>query len=98
AAAGFFLVGLPCLLLCPCLLQIPFERVEPLLPELPVAGDPVAGGLQRLCADPADVDASLFVATQEARVLENAQVPGDRGQRDRERARELSDRGFSQRQ
>jgi hypothetical protein len=80
------------------MLQIPFERVEALLPELPIAGDPVSGRLQRLRADPADVDAALFVATQKARVLENAQVPGDRGQRDRKGARELHDRGLTQRQ
>jgi hypothetical protein len=80
------------LLLVSGLLEIAAERLEALLPELPIVSDPVGGGPQRAALQPAVVDASVARARQQAGSLEHAQVARDRGEGDGERARELRHR------
>ena len=67
------------------------KSVETLFPERAMLLDPVGGGPERSGLQPAVVDASLAPPLEQPGVLEDFQVPGDRGQRHIEGRRELRD-------
>jgi hypothetical protein len=71
--------------------QVFVKSVEVLLPECAVLRDPAGGGVERGGVEPAVVDAPLAPPLEQPGVLQDLQVPGDRGQRNVERRRELRD-------
>jgi hypothetical protein len=78
--------------------QVLVQSVEALFPERSVLRDPVGGRAERFGVEAAVVDAALAAPLEEPGVLENFQVPGNRGQRNVERPRELGDVGFPERE
>jgi hypothetical protein len=62
--------------------EVSCQRIELTRPEALVLSHPGHGMLHRITHQPADVQAPLAAASQQARALQNSQVPGDRGQRD----------------
>jgi len=65
------------------------ERVEPLLPELAIAGEPLRRLLHGFGRQRAADDPTLLFASDQPRVLENAQVLHEAGQRHWKRLRKL---------
>ena len=73
------------------MVQITAERIEPLVPELLVSGQPHGGLLQRRGRQLAPHDAAFLRARQQSGVFEHAQMLHEAGQRHAVRLRELAD-------
>jgi len=74
------------------------ERVQLLLPEPPVAGDPACRLFEGLGDQAAAVDTAMLLAGEESRLFENPEVLRDSGKRDGKRFREPGDRRLPARQ
>jgi hypothetical protein len=72
-----------------------FERVELILPEDAVEGEPVGGLLHGRDGETAHADATYFLLGDEASLLEYAEVLHDGGHRDLVWANEFGDRGLA---
>jgi len=68
------------------------ERVQPLLPELAVASEPFGSFLHWADRERAADDPAHLFPLDESRILENAQVLHESGQRHAERPRQLGHR------
>jgi len=75
-----------------------FECVEPFVPKLAVALEPVGRRLQRAWHQRAVHDAALLFARHEAGALEDRDVFHEAGQRHRERLRQFAGRRAATRQ
>ena len=74
------------------LFKIAGKRVEPRLPELSVVCDPFCGVAQRLRRQCAGDDAPRLVSFEQPRVLQDAQMLHEAGQRHVKRLREITHR------
>jgi hypothetical protein len=74
------------------------EGVELYVPEAAVVRDPAGGAGERRAPEPAVVGPAPALAGEQAGALEDAQVLGDRRQRDAERRRELGHGGLARRE
>jgi hypothetical protein len=74
------------------LVQKSGERVEPLLPELAVAGEPLRGLHHGFCRKRAAHDPARLFAPDQPGALENAQVLHEAGERHREGLRQVAHR------